>query len=67
MMTTYDQLIEKGLQKGKIEGKQEGIRVAQREIILKGYDKGLSISFLVSLSGLPKEEVNEILQEHHKK
>ncbi len=83
IMTTYDQLIEKGVQKGKaegklegkiegklegkIEGKQEGIRVAQREIILKGYDKGLSISFLASLSGLPKEEVKEIIQEHHKK
>ncbi len=53
-MSTYDMILDEGLQKGLKEGLQK--------VVVNGYQKGLSIELLASMTELSKEEVIEILK-----
>ena len=54
-MTTYQQIIEKGIAKGKIEGKME----AFDEVIANAFHNGLEIELISSITGLSSEQVRK--------
>ncbi|MFZ1749920.1 MAG: hypothetical protein WAU01_06995, partial [Saprospiraceae bacterium] len=62
IMSTYDQLIQKGIQKGKLEGKIEG----KLELVLNAFDNDLSISLISNITKLEEEEVLRILKQRGK-
>jgi predicted transposase YdaD len=51
---------EEGLLQGKVEGRLEG----KEEVIVNGYDKGLSIDLLVNITNLAQETVVWVLKAH---
>jgi predicted transposase YdaD len=51
---------------GKIEGKLEGKLEGKTEVIINGYEEGLNISILASITNLNEETVIKILKEHNK-
>jgi predicted transposase/invertase (TIGR01784 family) len=55
-----------GKLEGKIEGKLEGKREGKTEVIINGYEEGLNISILASITNLNEETVIKILKEHKK-
>jgi predicted transposase/invertase (TIGR01784 family) len=59
-MTLYEQAISEGIQKGKLEGKLEG----KTEVILKGYDNGVSLAILTNITDLTVAEVTRILKKN---
>lgn len=54
IMTTYDQIIQQGKLKGKIE------------TVLRSHEQGLSITLIANITNLTEEEVKKILVEHGK-
>ncbi len=54
--------LEEGIQKGLEEGIQQGIDHAKHEIILRGYQAGLTFSVLATLSGLSETEIAAMIQ-----
>ncbi len=58
IMSTYDMILDEGLQKGLQKGLKEGLQ----KVVVNGYQKGLSIELLASMTELSKEEVIEILK-----
>jgi len=67
IMTTYQLIKKEGKKEGKIEGKIEGIKIKERDVILKGSSKGATIEFLADITGLSTKEVEGIIKEHNKK
>lgn len=77
-MTIYEYAVSEGLRKGKmmgieegklegkLAGKIEGKLEGKAEIILKGFDEGLSLSVLSSISGFTEENIIKILKENKK-
>ena len=69
IMSTYDQILEKGreegidlgIEKGREEGIEEGIEKAQVDMILKGHENKLDTSILSNISGIAESRVIEIL------
>jgi len=61
-MSTYDQLIEKG----RAEGREEGIEKGKTEVVLNAHTNGLSISLIANITGLEEAAILRILQEHGK-
>jgi hypothetical protein len=55
-----------GRLEGKMEGKLEGKLEGKTEVILKGFDEGLSLSVLSSISGFAEENIIKILKENKK-
>jgi predicted transposase YdaD len=51
---------------GKLEGKFEGKLEGKTEVIINGYEEGLNISILASITNLNEETVVKILKEHNK-
>lgn len=66
IMTTYDWIKKEGeeigIKKGKLEGKLE----KETEVVLKGHDKGLSITMLANITNLSEAEVKKIITGHQK-
>ena len=50
-----------GLEEGRREGRQQGLREGRTEIVEKMYDDNLSMEQISSLTGIPLEEVKDIL------
>ena len=69
-MTTYSWIKEGGKLEGKIEGilegKIEGKREGKTEVIINGYEEGLSISILPKITDLPKKDVLKILLKNNR-
>ena len=51
----------KGREEGKKEGKDEGKKEKSKEIAKKMLEKGADIEYIIELTGLSKEEVDEII------
>ncbi|MBK8621512.1 MAG: Rpn family recombination-promoting nuclease/putative transposase [Saprospiraceae bacterium] len=62
LMTTYSWIKEEGKLEGKLEGKTE----EKIGVILKGFDKGLTISILAGITDLTEEDVQKILINYRK-
>ena len=66
IMSTYDQILEKGkhigIEKGREEGIDIGIEKGKVDMIIKGYENKLDISILSNISGITESEVIEILK-----
>ncbi len=58
IMTTYNQIIQKGKTEGKIEGKIE--------VVLNASQQGLPIDIIANITNLDVKEVENILKEHRK-
>lgn len=62
-----DEIIEENVAKqtafleGKYEGKEEGIRETQREMVINLYNKNISLDIISECSGLTIEEVKEMV------
>ena len=54
VMTTYEQIVNRGIEKGKIE--------QQNQVIIQGIESGLNIELIAKLSGLSLKEVKERIQ-----
>lgn len=63
IMTTYNQII----QKGKIEGEQIGIQKGKIEVIINSFKQGLSKDIIANITNLDVEEIEKILKEHSRK
>ena len=63
IMTTYEQIIQKGKSEGKVEGKIEGIIENQNLMITNAFKDGFDISVIARLTGLTEEEVKNRIQE----
>jgi predicted transposase/invertase (TIGR01784 family) len=66
IMSTYDQLINKGRNEGHIEGKLEGKFEGKLEVVLKGIENGLSIELLSNITSMSEDEIVEILNHRTK-
>ncbi len=80
VMSTYDMIlqegieqglqkgIEQGIQKGIEQGIQEGLQKGKEkkvnEVVLRGYQNGVSFEILCLLTGLSEEEVKAIIAQH---
>ena len=53
--------LEEGRREGLEEGRQQGLREGRTEIVEKMYDANLSMEQISSLTGIPLEEVKDIL------
>lgn len=64
MLSTYDRLIDEGLQKGRQEGLQEGLQEGRQKerqhIILNLLKNGVDISTIVKATGIDKEQVLQL-------
>ncbi|MBK8879352.1 MAG: hypothetical protein IPN74_12610 [Haliscomenobacter sp.] len=56
--------IEQGIQKGIQEGLQQGKEKNVNELVLRGYQNGVSFEILCLLTGLSEEEVKAIIAQH---
>jgi predicted transposase/invertase (TIGR01784 family) len=68
VMSTYDMIlqegIEQGIQKGIEQGLQQGKEKNVNEVVLRGYQNGVSFEILCLLTGLSEEEVKAIIAQH---
>lgn len=68
VMSTYDMIlqegIEQGIQKGIEQGLQKGKEKKVNEVVLRGYQNGVSFEILCLLTGLSEEEVKAIIAQH---
>lgn len=62
VVTTYDQLIEKGRKEGRQEGRQEGERRKAAGLAGKLLSEGMSVEKIAELTELPIEQVREIAE-----
>jgi predicted transposase/invertase (TIGR01784 family) len=53
-----------GEQRGITIGEQRGVQKAQRDYVLKSFQKGLPVGDIAELTGLSVDEVNHILNSH---
>ena len=75
VVTTYDQLIEKGRKEGRQQGLQEGLQKGrdeerhERAVVFAGklLDKGMSVDEVAELTELPLEEVRKIAEKRSEK
>ena len=69
-MSTYDLLIEEGIQKGRQEGRQEGVEEGNYKtkvsVVLNGIEMGFKVEEIAKLTSLSPEEVAKIIEEHTK-
>lgn len=54
-----------GFDEGKAEGKAEGRAEATKEIVINLIKKGFDVSMIEQISGLSKDEINDLLKEIH--
>lgn len=78
VMSLYDNIINKGIEKGRVEGKvegieegrvegiEEGIEKAKKDTVVKGYISGISVPLLCNITDLPEAKVLQIIQEYKK-
>ncbi len=70
-MTTYEDIIEKGVKKGiKLgieQGIEQGIEKEKIEVVLRSYDHNYSIQDIVVITGLSEAEIKEILKKASRK
>ncbi|MBK8652731.1 MAG: Rpn family recombination-promoting nuclease/putative transposase [Haliscomenobacter sp.] len=59
-----EQGIQKGIQKGIEQGLQKGKEKKVNEVVLRGYQNGVSFEILCLLTGLGEEEVKAIIAQH---
>ncbi len=72
VMSTYDMILQegieqglqKGIQKGIEQGLQQGKEKNVNEVVLRGYQNGVSFEILCLLTGLSEEEVKAIIAQH---
>ncbi|MBK6947848.1 MAG: hypothetical protein IPH16_07110 [Haliscomenobacter sp.] len=68
VMSTYDMILQEGIQKGIEQGIQEGLQQGKEknvtEVVLRGYQNGVSFEILCLLTGLSEEEVKAIIAQH---
>ena len=64
MLSTYDRILEEGLQKGKQEGKQEGRQEGRQDglksVVLEMLKKKMDIPTIIECTGLPKEQILQL-------
>ncbi|MFQ3576065.1 MAG: hypothetical protein SNJ77_06480, partial [Cytophagales bacterium] len=58
IMSTYDIILNEGIEKGR----QEGTKAKEVEVVLNGYKNGLSIPILANITQLSENEVIEIIE-----
>ena len=57
-MSTYDQILQAGIEKGRAEGIEKGIE----KTILNAYDNGVSLDLTQLITGESAEKVKEVLK-----
>ena len=57
-MSTYDQILQAGIEKGRAEGIEKGIE----KTILNAYDNGVSLDLIQLITGESAEKVKEVLK-----
>lgn len=65
-MTIYESITNKSKLEGKFEGKIEGKHEGKLEVILSGYENGLSIPLLANITGFSEYIVVLVLKEQQK-
>lgn len=65
-MTLYESITKKSKLEGKLEGEQIGIQKGKFEVVINGYNNGLSIPILTNITGFSEDEILRILEEHKK-
>lgn len=61
VMSTYDQVIEKGLKRGREEGREEGLKIALEKTILTMHRKGFTTEFIADALDLSLDTVQQVL------
>lgn len=56
-----EQGIEKGIEKGIEQGIEKGIEIQKVQVILRGHEEGLPLDLLASLTGFSLEQVRQIV------
>ncbi len=67
ILSTYDQLIEEGMQKGLEKGLQQGMQKGQRaqkvQSVIASFKNGLELSLIAKITQLSSDEVEQILRD----
>lgn len=66
MMSVYDQLIAKGVQKGKEQGIAEERERAAAQTILNAYDAGVNLATIRTITGESEEKITQILKRNNR-
>lgn len=69
IMSTYEMIlqqgiekgIEKGIERGIEQGIEQGIEIEKAQVILRGHEEGLSLDTLAALTGFSLEQVRQII------
>ena len=60
VMSTYDMILQEGIEQGLQKGKEKKVN----EVVLRGYQNGVSFEILCLLTGLSEEEVKAVIAQH---
>jgi len=64
VMSTYDMILQEGIEQGIQKGLQQGKEKKVNEVVLRGHQNGVSFEILCLLTGLSEEEVKAIIAQH---
>ena len=61
-MTTYQLIKEEGRKEGRKEGIKEGVEKNTVDVVLRGWENGISLDMLANITGLNEEKVKMIIE-----